>query len=136
VPDDFVIGIALQSSATAYYFDLAAGRRVTNDRIGKHPMAVFADPDSRDIKAYLRRVATDLPGDPAPAELVFEIDGQGLVKDVQSGSVWDTTRGVAIGGPLKGTVLQQIPYVTAFDWAWLDFFPNSSFYDVEDAAQP
>ena len=43
-------------------------------------------------------------------------------------SVWDTTRGVAVDGPLKGTLLQQLPYVTSFDWAWLDFFPHTEVY--------
>ena len=35
--------------------DTAAARGVFNDRIGRHPVVVLVDPDSRDIKVYLRR---------------------------------------------------------------------------------
>ena len=48
--------------------------------------------------------------------------------DAQTGSTWDVTRGIAIAGPLRGEVLQRVPYITAFDWAWEDFFPHTQFY--------
>ena len=42
------------------------------------------------------------------------------------------TSAVRYGGdrerPLKGSLLKQIPYTPAFDWAWLDFYPDSPFY--------
>ena len=124
--DDFVVGVALEQWATAYYYKQAADLRVINDRIGAHPVAVFVDSETRDIKVYLRRRAA---GPVSSPELRFEIDGSGRVVDTQTASVWDTTRGVAIEGPLKGTALQQLPYITSFDWAWLDFFPHTTFYE-------
>ena len=126
--DDFVIGVSLGESATAYRYELASDLRVINDRIGQHPIAVFVDPESRDIKVYLRRPATAAAGPAAPSELQFEIGSRGAVVDTATGTLWDTTTGVAVEGPLKGAVLQQIPYVTSFDWAWEDFFPHSTFY--------
>ena len=125
--DDFVIGVALQDSATAYPYGLASERRVINDRLGEHPIVVFVNPQTRDIKIYLRKVGTKDSAGASPLELEFENDG-GQIVDAQTGSAWDTMRGVATQGPLKGTPLQQIPYVTSFDWAWRDFFPHSSFY--------
>ena len=88
-----------------------------NDRIGRHPVVVLVDPDSRDIKVYLRRPGASISGVSVPAELRFTIDGAGRLIDVETGSVWSVARGIASEGPLKGAVLQRIPYVTAFDWA-------------------
>ncbi len=133
--DDFVIGVALQESATAYDYRLAAARRVINDRIGEHPVVVFVDPTNRDIKVFLRLPGTDLGLNGQKGkdskELVFEIDEDGQVIDAETGSRWDMTLGIANEGPLKGIALQQIPYVTSFDWAWSDFFPHTSFYEPD-----
>lgn len=51
-----------------------------------------------------------------------------MVVDTDTGSLWDTATGVATAGPLKGAALQQIPYVTSFDWAWEDFSPHTTTY--------
>ena len=62
---------------------------------------------------------------------MFKLDDDRVV-DAATGGAWDIIRGVAIEGPLKGNVLQQIPYVTAFDWAWRDFFLHTTFYAAEE----
>ena len=49
--------------------------------------------------------------------------------DLETGSTWDVSRGLAIDGPLKGTALQPIPSSSSYDWAWFDFFPNSELYN-------
>ncbi len=126
--DNFVIGVALKEAASAYYFKMAAERRVINDFVGEYPIAVFVDPDTRDIRVYLRRASAEA----APPALEFELDADGNYVDRQTGSVWDVTRAVSIEGALKGAALQQVPYVTAFDWAWRDFYPQSSFYAIEE----
>ena len=61
--------------------------------------------------------------------VVFEIADDGRVLDSDTGSEWDVVRGVSTAGPLKGTVLQQVPYVTSYDWAWQDFFSHTTFYE-------
>ena len=123
--DNFVIGVALEDSATAYQYRLASERRVINDRVGEHPVVVLVDPDTRNIRIYLRRLGASESG---PSELRFEMDDRGQLVDVDTYSVWDTSRGIATEGPLNGTALQQIPYVTSFDWAWREFFPHTTFY--------
>ena len=126
--DNFVIGVSLGDSGTGYRYESAAERRVTNDRIGGNPIVVFADPDDRNIKVYLRRIDTSGLGGSAPSELTFEAGDSGRIVDVESGSQWDMVRGVAVGGPFKGVRLQPVPYVTFFDWAWLDFFPQATIF--------
>ena len=124
--DDFVIGVALGDFAKAYDFGLASALRIVNDRVGEEPIAVFADPETRDVNVYLRRVAAGDDGE--LVEVLFEASDAGQTVDTLTESVWDEARGVSTSGPLKGTVLQQIPYVTSFDWAWADFFPHTTFY--------
>ena len=128
--DDFVIGVAIQEFATAYYYEEASDLRVINDKISEHPVVVFVDPASRDIKVYLRRAATNDNESETPV-LTFEMNDKGQVVDVETSSLWNPSGGVAFEGELKGAILQQIPYVTSFDWAWEDFFPNTTFYGRE-----
>ena len=129
--DDFVIGVALEDNATAYHYEDASGLRIINDKVGTHPIVVFVDPDTREINVFLRRIREAGAYDSGPSELVFALGGDGQVTDIETGSKWDTKLGAAIEGSLKGTVLQQIPYITSFDWAWEDFFPHTSFYETE-----
>ncbi len=124
--DDFVIGVALEDSAVAYDYRTAAAHRVVNDAVGAHPVVVVVDPEARDIQVYLRRVSD--PESDKQIELTFELDPSGQLVDAETGSVWDESRGVAIAGARKGESLQQIPWVSAFDWAWRDFFPHTTFY--------
>ena len=34
--------------------------------------------------------------------------------------------------PYGGAVLQRVPYFTAYDWAWEDFYPHGAFYPDPD----
>ena len=60
-------------------------------------------------------------------ELEFNLLEDALV-DIQTGSTWDMAKGIAVDGPLRGAVLQRVPYITSFDWAWEDFYPHTEFY--------
>ena len=117
---DFVIGIALGEAAKAYPFLTASQKRIVNDRIGPFPVVVLANPETKAIQAFLRIVGQD--------ELDFTLQGDTLV-DQQTGSTWDIDRGIAVDGPLRGEVLQRVPYITSFDWAWEDFYPHTEFYE-------
>lgn len=116
---DFVIGIALGEAAKGYPFRLASQEGIINDRIGPFPVVVLANPETKAIHAFLRIVGQD--------ELDFALRGDTLV-DQQTGSTWDLDRGIAVEGPLRGEVLQRVPYITSFDWAWEDFYPHTEFY--------
>ena len=117
---EFVIGIALGEYAKAYPFSRASGEGAVNDRIGPYAVVVVADAETKAIYSFLRRAADQ--------ELEFTLSDDVLV-DVQTGSKWDLAKGIAIEGPLRGEVLQRVPYITAYDWAWEDFYPHTEFYD-------
>ena len=115
----YVIGITLGEDAKAYPFKPASEERVINDWVGPFPLLVSVDPDTKAVYVYVRRVGDQ--------QLEFT-RRDGRLVDVQTGSVWELARGLAVEGPLRGEVLQQVPYITSYDWAWEDFYPHSEFY--------
>lgn len=114
---DFVIGLLWDGEASAYFYEDVEAAGVINDAVGAEPVLVWAQ-DER-FHAYLRTLEGEA--------LTFEIVSGQLI-DEQSGSVWDPALGLAREGPFEGKVLRPVPSSTAFEWAWLDFFPESDFY--------
>ncbi len=114
---EFVIGLLWGGEASAFYYRDVAAARVVNDAVGDEPVLVWAQ-DQR-FHAYLRTLNDQI--------LTFKWTAGELV-DEQTGSVWDPARGLALEGPLQGEALRPVPSSTAFDWAWLDFYPDSEFY--------
>jgi len=51
----------------------------------------------------------------------------GPLTDAEAGSAWDPVRGLAKSVPLAGEGLQPIPSLSSCDWAWSDFYPDSTF---------
>ena len=126
--DQFVIGVSIGASATGFYFAFSANAGIVNESVGESPVVVFADKDTCVVHVFLRtpRAGRNSPSD-FPDSLTFETTDTGEVRDVESGSTWDTEAGVAVTGPLKGTLLQRAPYVSGLDWAWGDFNPHSVY---------
>jgi hypothetical protein len=116
---DFVIGIVLGEDAKAYPFKRASEEGAVNDQVGPFAVVVVANSETKSVHTFLRQ-----SGD---RKLEFNLQGDTLV-DLQTGSTWDPARGIAVDGPLRGEVLQRVPYTTAYDWAWEDFFPHTEFY--------
>ena len=114
---DFVIGILLAENAKAYYYKDVAAARVVNDMLGDVPVLIWAADNN--FHTYVRQVNEQV--------LTFtDVDGQ--LVDEETGSTWNIANGLAIDGPLKGQALQSLPGTTAYDWAWLDFYPTSEIY--------
>lgn len=114
---DFVIGLILEGNAKAYYYTDAAAAGVINDTLGDVPIVVWAADEN--FHVYIRQAEG--------RTLTFRAEGDKLV-DTETGSTWDVARGLAIAEPLRGHALQPVPGSTAYDWAWLDFYPTSEFY--------
>ena len=114
---DFVIGLLLAEQAKAFYYRDVAAAGVINDFVGQIPVMVWAQDEN--FHAYIRRVGEQT--------LTFYMEN-GLLKDEETDSTWDLSRGLATAGPLQDQGLQAVPSSSAFDWAWQDFYPNSAFY--------
>jgi hypothetical protein len=114
---DFVIGLVLGDQSKAFYFEDAAAAGAINDALDDFPVVVWAADDR--FHAYVRQIDG--------RTLTFRAEGDNLF-DEETGSRWDVARGLAVDGPLRGSVLQAVPSSTAYDWAWRDFYPDSDFY--------
>jgi hypothetical protein len=114
---DFVIGVVLGGSAKAYDYMQVVSERVVNDTLGEHPLFVWAA--GEDFRVYSRSIGG--------RELTFE-DRDGEVFDLETGTRWDPKRGLAVLGELSGEVLQPVPSLTSYDWAWRDFYPETEIY--------
>ncbi|MCH7552971.1 MAG: DUF3179 domain-containing protein [Chloroflexi bacterium] len=117
--DDFVVGVTLGDFARSFPFALLKEEVVVNDAVGPFPIVLYTNPKTRTVNVYLRSVDG--------MDLAFE-EADGKMRDVQTGSLWDPKRGLAVEGPLKGKGLQEAPSNSSFDWAWLDFYPHSTEY--------
>ena len=113
----FVIGLILDDQAKAYYYEDVEAVGVINDTLGETPIMVWAE--SNDIKAFIRQL-----GDQT---LTFKLEN-GVLVDLETGSTWDITRGLAVEGPLIGEGLQPVPSLSSFDWAFNDFYPQGEIY--------
>ena len=115
---NFVIGLLLGGEAKAYYYRDVEAAGIINDLFSDVPVFIWAE--SENFHAYIRQVGDQV--------LTFELKGSRIV-DQETGSTWNIGRGLAVSGPLKGQGLQGVPSSSSFDWAWLDFYPQSALYD-------
>ena len=115
----FVVGVAVAGGAKGYPLDVIAGV-VVNDEVGGVPVLVYARDGSASVHVFDRRVS-EIP-------LAFEWAGEQL-RDRQTGSLWDAATGEAVEGPWEGSALRELPYGTAFEWAWRAFYPDASVYE-------
>ena len=117
--ENWVIGLALGEAAAAVAFTHAQAAEVVHLTVGDEPVLVWVDQDTGSVRAYLRRVADRL--------LTFEPTDDGTLRDRETGSLWSAANGLAVSGPLAGEALSPVPWTSSFDWAWRDFYPDSTF---------
>jgi hypothetical protein len=126
-----VVGVGLGVEPTAIRLDPLLERGVVTLEVGGDPVVAWALPgtssaldrrgvaDGRDVGATgVFRSMLD------GRNLTFSRSGDGFVDD-QTGSRWDVF-GVAVGGPLAGSSLEQIEHVDTFWFAWAAFSPDTT----------
>ncbi len=119
--DGWVIGITLGEHNKAYDYSTLAQERVINDFVGPFPVVLYADPQSRNVQAFVRQVDQQV--------LTMQLtNSDGYLIDTETGTTWNITLGLAQEGKLKGKSVLQVPYISSFNWAWEDFHPDTEFY--------
>jgi len=118
--DNFVIGVAIGDVARGYVYPAVANRIVVNDQLGDIPVVVHVNPENRNIHVFSRELNDG-------TVLTFTGDENQLI-DEATGSVFDPSRGIGLAGEYSGVGLRELPYISSFDWAWLDFYPHTDFY--------
>ena len=126
----FVLGVDIGGDAVGYYFGTVAKEGVVNHRVGDREIVAWADWKTREGHIFFRHPRKFREGvTDAPGVLTFsQSESKRRITDDQTESLWDVETGIAVSGPLAGNVLQSVPYISSFDWAWEDFYPASLFY--------
>ncbi len=141
LPTDRVLAGLIGGAAVAYPFPVLAEAVVINDTVGEHAVAAFWQPgatsaldrssidDSRDVgmAALFNR---DLNG----RVLTFVADESGVIRDEQTGSLWNVF-GTATDGELAGSQLHQELAFPHFWFAWAAFRPETRIYEPPTAGE-
>ncbi len=115
----YVLGAVLGDLAKAYLFEEVSRQVVVNDEMDGLPLLVYANPKDRSAHIFVRRIGDRV--------LRFRW-AAGELRDIETGSLWDPASGLAIEGALRGERLKEVPYTTAYLWAWRDFYPGAEVY--------
>ena len=93
--------------------------------MGGQDLVIVYDDRSGTAVAFDRRV----DGQRLTFEPAGLVEGDLLIRDEETGSVWSGLSGTAQEGPLAGTQLKQLPAFYSFWFAWSDFYVNSALYE-------
>ncbi|MCH7864473.1 MAG: DUF3179 domain-containing protein, partial [Proteobacteria bacterium] len=125
----FVLGLILDDEPKAYPFQELAVAPVVHDIIGGTDIVIVYDERSGTAVAF----DAELDGDSVQFDFVRFDDGDLILRDVATGSLWSGLSGEAIEGPLVGAQLRQLPAFYSFWFAWSDFYVNTEVYEAESA---
>jgi hypothetical protein len=103
--DDKVLAVTLGGEAHAYPIRTMGYHHIVNDTLGNVPIAVTYCTLCHTGLVWNRNIA----GKTLHFRLAGINNGNALLRDVQTGSIWQQSTGEAIFGPLKGQHLQIVP---------------------------
>jgi hypothetical protein len=124
----FILGLVIEDEPKAYPFQELATQPVVHDTIGGREIVIVYDERSGTAVTFDRQ----LNGDVLTFEFERFADGDLLLRDTATGSIWSGLSGAAIEGPLSGTTLRQVPSFYSFWFAWSDFYVNTEVYEAAD----
>jgi hypothetical protein len=118
----FVIGVDTGQATMAFPFSELSQEPVVNAQVGELPVLVLFDADNANGVAYSR-----LSGDRV---LTFESAAGDRLRDLETGTLWNSFEGQAIEGPLAGEKLDRVKSTTIFWFGWKDFHPDTEIYEA------
>ena len=121
---ELVMGMVVSGQAKAYPFGLISEQTVINDHFAGEEVVVTFEPISESGAAFDRR----LNGRTLTFEPAGEREGVALMRDLETGSLWQVLTGQAVDGPLFGQRLERLPSHYSFWFAWSDFHPKTDLY--------
>ena len=118
--EDLVLVVDFRSEAAAYPATDLQRLGVINDTVAGVDIALVSDPVDPQRWSVLSRRLED-------RVVHLETAGNELV-DVESGTVWDPRRGLAISGPLSGEALDLLPGFTSLPGDFHTFWPEGRLW--------
>jgi len=119
------ISVGQGPRSTLYPYDELLRRKVINDIVNRRPVLITIDsPQQKNAVAFHR----DIDNRTLQFEPVTGSGNEFLMKDQQTGTVWNRLSGKAIRGPLKGKKLQSIMAVPWKISRWQDIYEQGTVY--------
>lgn len=120
-----VVGIKVGQEARAYPFSYLEKHPVVNDVISGRGLVVVFSKNTKTATVFDRKLGGRI--------LTFEkkrgsASDTLLITDNETGSLWGGLTGEAVEGELKGEMLEQIPNMVSFWFAWKDYFPDTTIF--------
>ncbi len=116
-PKELIIGFNQDDLYKAYKQKDIESNKVINDFVGTTPIVLLSKYD-QNSRIFQRTVGDTI------LEFVYD---DGLLIDSETKSMW-TYDGMAISGPLAGTILQRMPIHPGFWFEWVAFHPDTIVY--------
>ncbi len=117
-----VVGLAAGGTARAYPVDLLRARGVTNDVLAAEPLVLLYEPVLQTVLVYRRAVKE--------GTLTFRpASDPALMRDEETGSLWQRATGRALEGPLAGSSLSRRAAPLVFWFAWYDLQPETELFE-------
>ena len=120
---ELVMGMVASGLAKAYPFSVISEQTVINDHFAGEAVVTF-EPISESGAAFERR----LDGRTLTFEPAAQRQGITLMRDLETGSLWQVLTGQAVEGPLFGQRLERLPSHYSFWFAWSDFHPTTKLF--------
>jgi len=117
-----VIGVAVNGEAKAYPIQIIGYHHQVRDSVGGIPVMVTYCTVCRTGRAF----SPNVNGRDETFRLVGMDHFNAMFEDATTKSWWQQATGIAVAGPLKGTVLKEIPSRQSTLSAWLRDYPNST----------
>ncbi len=117
-----ILGIRADDVAMVFPIGTVRNARIVHAQVGSLPVVLAAPEENLPVVAYDRRLnggaLTFTLADTTPAAL----------RDVETGTVWRLSDGLAVEGPLKGRHLTRVVAHPAFWFGWRGYFPHSKIW--------
>lgn len=119
--EDFLIVVDFGTETKAYPVPDLQRVGVINDVVAGVEIAVVSDPSEPQRWAVFSRL---VEGD----SLVKLVPDGAAIRDVESGTVFDPARGLALSGEFEGVILDELAALTAFPGDFETFWPNGEVW--------
>jgi hypothetical protein len=119
--EKLVVGVSINGEAKAYPVQLIGYHHQVRDTVGGTPVMVTYCTVCRTGRVYSPMVN----GKPETFRLVGMDRFNAMFEDATTKSWWQQATGMAVSGPLKGTILPEIPSQQMSLASWLSAHPTS-----------
>ena len=125
-----VAGVEVGTDRAAYPYASLATQPVVNDEVGKTPVLVVYEPSDPTCVVFDRRVkGRTLTFEAVPPTSAGRHDElTPMLRDAETGSIWEGLTGRAVSGTLRGQQLTPLPAINGYWFVWTLHYPKSRLW--------